>query len=258
MVASYVGQKPFNWPAAILMGGWFAAMLLLMSDAGRFVSLFGRSLRDTPLFWSTEMDFVGFALLMTPFALGALALWLMPLVDWSRSVSAALLAIGGLAMALGIVWDIQSGTAIYADRVVHREPGFFASESTESFSDITLIETACILERERRSSTRTPVIDYAAHFRSGYVLRLDVDREFILSTSRRGPKLRAVQAVDSAANRISARRAPRRDVNGRVLMDSRCIGPLASGLGVQPAEIAPLFMVNRAELREGEYTVGEP
>ncbi len=249
----YVGQKPFNWPAAILIFGWFGLALVLFGGGQTFISLFGRTLVGVPLYWWPEMSGLGFAGVIAPMVLGAFALWVMPRADWSPRLGASLVATGYVLFLLGLGWDVGSGVAVYPDRVVHRPSGWRQPTQTEHLRDVARIETACVFETGRRGQ-RLPNFDYRARFASGYDLWLNWGATLFGLNQQYEQKLRTVKAIDSAANTAGATRAPRRDINGNALGDRGCVDRLAERYGVTRGEIADLFVVHQDQLRPGEYT----
>jgi hypothetical protein len=255
VIVQYVGRKTVNWPAVVLILGSVLVGLLLTGDFKREVSLFPAALFEPPLYWWPELSFVGFASVVVPMALGVLSLWLMPRVQWLSKAGGALIALGVVSLVFGIAWEAKSGVAIYSDRSLHRDPGFNSPLKTYYFTEITHLQTACVFERRRRSYTRTPNVDYQVHFADGQMLRPSWTDGFFWEDRRYDEKLKATLAINEAANRAGARRAPRRDVEGRLLHEADCIQLLAEKISVQPQDVADLFVVHQSELRNGEYVV---
>jgi hypothetical protein len=251
-MAQDVDHAPYNWPAAVLMFGWMLLGGAYIFGGQTEISTFGRGLHDAPLIWWPEMSGVGFAATMAPFILGGLSLLIMPLVDGSRSLGGGLIAVGSALLVFGIVWDIGSGVAVYPDRVVYRTSGWGAPTRTEYLKDITRIETACVSRRSLRTG-RLPTLDYRARFMSGYDLWLARGSSYSWFAPQTGSRLRAVKAVDVAANAADAVRAPRRNIAGDLLGDRGCIDELAGKYGVKRQEIIGLFNVHRNQLRSSEY-----
>lgn len=249
----YVGHKPFNWPAAILVFGWIGLALVLFGGGATFISIFGRTLGDVPLYWWPEMSGLGFAGVLAPMVVGAFACWIMPRANWSPRLGAGLVTTGYALFLLGLSWDVGSGVALYTDRVVYRPSGWGVPAQTEHFRDIARIETACVIERGRRGQ-RQPNFAYRARFANGYDLWLNWGSTLFGLNQQYEQKLQAVKAVDRAANTAGATRAPRRDIDGDILGDRGCVDRLADRYGVTRAEIADLFSVHQDQLRPGECT----
>lgn len=255
-MVSYPGQRPFNWPAALLLGGSLCLMGALTFGGGaEVISSFRRALPETPLAWWPEMSRVGFALLAGPFLLGAVAMVIMPRVEWSKRVGSALVSIGGVLAAAGVVWDAGSGVAIYDDRIIHKTAGIDSVMQTEMLADARRIETYCVINRGRGGSRR-PEPGYVLVFNSGAVL------ELWSPGPGGGPDLpnglKHIRIINGAAERAGAVRAPHRRPDGALIGDQGCLSLLADRLGMPIAQVEPLFRVHQRELRRGEYVVAPP
>ena len=248
----YLGQKPSNWPAATLVFGWMAlAIPLFLLGGGRVISLFGRGLAEPPLFWWPGTSALGFFLSIGPMVLGALALYLMPRVDWSPRVGTGLVALGVLSAIAGIAWDAGSGVAVYADRVVHRAAGFGQAIHVDRFSDARRIETSCVVTKMRRGPWHAEP-QFTLVFRDGRGVEL-WNRGLGGAGSSWPGRLPAISRAHQTAHQAGAARAPARKPDGALIGDIGCVEQLAEQLDVPLLELAPLFVVDQSELRPGEY-----
>ena len=250
----YLGHKPFNWPAAVLVFGWIglvAPLELLGGD--RLISAFRQELPSEPLAWWPEMSFVGFLLVFTPMMLGGFA---CVLPRWSSSVwtGGALVAFGVIAFAAGVLWDASSGVALYPDKLVSRDAGFGKPLETRRFMDIRRTESSCLNVRERRSWTIKP--------RGGLTLSFVDGRRFEIWNRGGGwmdreleARFPIVERVFAAAGQAGAVQAPQRRRDGRTAFDSGCPARLADRLGVPVERVASLLSVDQTELRPSEYVV---
>lgn len=250
----YIGHKPFNWPAAVLIFGWMVAGLILFAGGDRVISLFDQGLVSTPLYWQPAMSELGFIGIVAPVVLGGVALWIMPRVDWSPKWSTWLIALGFALFLAGLAWDIRAGVAIYPDRVILRSAGWTSSNRIEYFRDINRLETACIVRHGRRG-TRTPTIDYHVWFQSGKELVLSWRWGLFSNAADDQRKLLAITAVNDGVNRAEATRAPRRDRDGQTMGSRSCVSLLASRYGARIEDVSDLFSVHRSELRPDEYRI---
>ncbi|TAJ56086.1 hypothetical protein [Brevundimonas sp.] len=249
-----LGPKPFNWPAAILVFGWigFTAALLLGGD--RLISPFRHGLPSEPLAWWPEMSIVGLLLIFTPLLLGGVAGGLPFRLKNSVRIGVGLVALGVFAFTAGVVWDANSGVALYSDQLVYRDAGFGQPLETRKFTDIRRTESSCLNVRERRSWTRKP--------RGGLTLDFGDGRRFEIwdrggGWGDRGQEARflVVERVFAAAGEAGAVRAPQRRSDGRAAFDSGCPARLANRLGVPLERVSALLVVDQSELRPDEYVV---
>jgi hypothetical protein len=254
---SYVGHKPKNWAGAVLVYGWLGASVLLIG-AGQFglldgISLFRRDLAETPLTWEAGLSFVGFAFLMSPLVLGALALWLVPASGHAPAISWTLVILGVTLPLAGWTWEARSGRALYADRVVSREAGFTSSLREHRFRDLVRVEVSCVATKRRRSSRYEAGPYYWMVFRDGY----ETDGWSLANESRQSPRafLRQLDVMHDAAEAAGVVRAPKRRSNGEALWTIGCLSRLAEQLGVTIQRLQPYLVVHQSELREGEYRV---
>lgn len=254
----FLGQKPVNWAATILVFGWMALALLgiaawLLGGLDGF-SIFRRDLTQVPLSWEPDMSFAGFVLVMSPMLLGGLACWLVPASGHDPALSRALVALGMIGVLFGLAWDARSGQALYLDRVVTRGPGFTSRLEEHRLSDVVRVEASCVRTRRRRSSGWDPGANYWVFFRDGRqveVWDLARGRERLNSTAF----LDRLDVINAAATRAGAVRAPRRRPDGKLLGNAGCVPLLAERMGVSVSRLAPFFNVQQSELREGEYIV---
>lgn len=249
------GHKPFNWPAAILIYGWmvlglFVALGVNVAEFSPFYS----ALPPGALMWRPEMSLVGLILFMSPLVFGGLALWLMPLAEYSKLAGAILVGAGVVAFAAGVTWEAGAGIAVYSDRIVHRESGFAEELRVERFADIRRVETACSSWRQRGASSFQNNPTYNVVFASGY--SADV---WTGSGSRpRGETpsaLEIVRLIDRQARAVDAVRAPARKPDGTLIGSRGCIGRLAKTLSIERSELQGLFEIHRSELHPDEFTV---
>jgi hypothetical protein len=253
-VTRYLGHKPFNWPAAVLVFGWIglsAPLQLLGGD--RLISAFRHGLPSEPLAWWPEVSFVGFVLIFTPMVLGGLA---CVLPRWSSSVwtGGALVAFGVVAFVAGVLWDASSGVALYPDKLVSRDAGFGKPLETRRFVDIRRTESSCLNVRQRWSRTGKP--------RGGFTLSFGDGRRFEIWDRGGGwmnheleARFPVVERVFAAAGQAGAVRAPQRLRDGRTAFDSGCPARLADRLGVPVERVSALLSVDQTELRPSEYVV---
>lgn len=251
----YLGHKPFNWPAAILIFGWMALGLIVGLGANvAELSPFYSSLQPDVLMWRPEMSLVGLVLFVSPMVIGGLACWLVPFSGYSRPVSLALVGSGILAFAVGVAWEAGAGVAVYSDRVVHRSSGIGAPLRAERFADIQRVETACSSYRRRGSSSPRVKPIYRVVFASGY----STDVWTGSGTLRGGRSTSAfdtVRLIDSQARAVGAVRAPARKPDGTLIGSRGCLDRLATNLSIGRGELNDLFVVHRSELKAYEYTV---
>lgn len=247
----YVGEKPVNWAAMVLVYGWMAVGGVYMLWGAGAVSMFRARLPETPLMWWPEMSFVGMVLNMSPMLFGMVAIWLVPASDWSRRISVTLVVLGVSGFIAGMVWDTGYGVALYGDRVVHRAAGFGQPLRSDRFADIRRVETSCVVTGRNGTGAEA---SYTLEFASG--ARVDIWRRGPMG-HRGSPneRLAVIQAADAAATRNGAVRAPRRKPDGTLIGDAGCIERLADTLTIPPPVISPLFNVDRSELHPGEYVV---
>lgn len=70
----FLGQKPVNWAAIILVFGWMAlgALGFVAWRLGWLegFAIFRRDLTGVPLSWEPDMSFAGFVLVMSPMLSG--------------------------------------------------------------------------------------------------------------------------------------------------------------------------------------------
>ena len=251
----YLGDKPRNWAAAVLIFGWMGFGLLGVGvwwlDLVEPLSIFRRDLPAVPLTWEGEMSWLGFILVMSPMLLGTLACWIVPASDYSAPVSWALVVIGAVGALAGVAWDLRSGTAFYGDRVVSRGPGFHSDFATHPLTEIVRVEVSCTLTRRRRSSNWTATPAYWLTFRDAY----EVDGWELATGPGRwntAETLDRLDVIHLAANAADASRAPRRRPNGALMMSERCLPMVADRMGVSVESLQPYFVVHRSELRDGE------
>lgn len=248
----YLGQKPVNWAAMTLVFGWVGVFFVYMFGGAGVFSLFRVQLPEPPLMWWPEMSFVGFVLTLSPLLFGLLAMWLVPASNWSTGISATLVALGVSCFIGGVAWDASYGVALYSDRVAHRAAGFGQPLHIDRFADIRRVETSCVVTRGRGGGSAEP--SYILEFANGD--RVDIWRGS--HSGRRGSpteRLALIQTADAAATRNGAVRASRRKPDGALIGGAGCIARLADALTIPPPIIAPLFNVDRSELRSGEYVV---
>lgn len=253
----YLGQKLFNWPAAILIIGWaLVGNAFYVFDLQGWVSTFRRALPEAPLIWWPEMSFPGFTLVLAPPLVGALSLWIVPAMDYSVRLSATLITLGAALFIAGVVWDSGAGVALYADRVVHRGLGFGRSLETELLSDIRRVETACVVTRGRYGRLSiSPVYEVVFDDETG----IDIWRGHGVASTPRVEQLEHVRMVDRAARRAGAVRARTRKPDGSLVGTPGCIPRLANRLAVPAEQIQELFAVDQSQLRPGEIaTAAEP
>ena len=233
----------------VLVYGWMAVGGVYMLWGAGAVSMFRARLPEAPLMWWPEMSFVGMALTMSPMVIGMVGIWLVPASDWWGRISVTLVALGLSGFIAGVVWDAGYGVALYGDRVVHRAAGFGQPLRSERFADIRRTETSCVATGRNGKGAEA---SYILEFTSG--ARVDIWRRGPMG--RRGSpteRLALIQAADAAAIRNGAVRAPRRKPDGALIGEPGCIARLADALTIPPPIIAPLFNVDRSELRPGEY-----
>jgi hypothetical protein len=248
----YLGQKPVNWAAMALTLGWGALFFAYMFWGAGVVSIFRAQLPEAPLMWWPEMSFVGFVLTLSPLLFGFLAMWLVPVSDWSIRVSVTLVALGVGCFIGGVAWDSSYGVALYSDRVAHRAAGFGQPPHIDRFADVRRVETGCVVMRGRGGGGADP--SYILEFTNGH--RVDIWRGSYSGTrGSAAERFAVVQAADAEVTRVGALRAPRRKPDGTLIGDVGCIERLADTLTIPPPVIAPLFGVHRSELRPGEYLV---
>jgi hypothetical protein len=254
----YLGEKPRNWAAAVLIFGWmgfgFLGVVAWSLDLLEPLSIFRRDLPAVPLTWEGEMSLLGFILVMSPMLLGILACWLVPASDYSTPVSWALVIVGAVGALAGIAWDLRSGTAFYGDRVVSRGPGFHSDFATHPLTEIVRVEVSCTLTRRRRSSSWTATPAYWLTFRDAY----EVDGWELATGPGRWnttETLDRLEVIHSATNAAGAARAPRRRPNGASMMAERCLPMVADRMGVSVERLQTYFVVHRSELRDREYTL---
>ena len=249
----YLGHKPFNWPAAVLVFGWIGLAASLLLGGDRLISAFRRGLPSEPLAWWPEMSFVGFILIFTPMMLGGLA---CVLPRWSSSVwtGGALVAFGVVTFVAGVLWDASSGVALYPDKLMFRDAGFGKPLETRRFVDIRRTESSCLNVRQRGSWTGKPRGGLTLNFGDGSRVEIWargggwMDREL----EARFP---IVERVFAAAGQAGAVRAPQRRRDGRTAFDSGCPARLADRLGVPVGRVSALLSVDQTELRPSEYVV---
>ena len=243
----YLGHRPFNWPAAVLVFGWIglsAPLQLLGGD--RLISAFRHGLPSEPLAWWPEVSFVGFVLIFTPMVLGGLA---CVLPRWSSSVwtGGALVAFGVVAFVAGVLWDASSGVALYPDKLMFRDAGFGKPLETRRFMDIRRTESSCLWTRKPRGGLTLNFGDGSRveiWARGGGWMDRELEARFPI-----------VERVFAAAGQAGAVRAPQRRRDGRTAFDSGCPARLADRLGVPVGRVSALLSVDQTELRPGEYIV---
>ena len=252
----YLGHKPFNWPAAVLVFGWMALGLIVGLGVNvAELSPFHASLPTGVLMWRPEMSLVGLVLFMSPIVLGGLACWLVPFSGYSRPISLVLVGSGILAFAVGVAWEAGAGVAVYPDRIVYRSSGIGAPLRAERFADIQRVETACSSYWRRRSSSPQVNPIYKVVFASGY--SMDVwTGSGTLRRHRAPTALDTVQLIDRQARAARAVRAPARKPDGTLIGSRGCPDLLAERLSVERSELEALFEVHQSELRPNEYVVG--
>ena len=249
----YLGHKPFNWPAAVLVFGWIGLSVPMLLGGSRLISAFRQGLPSEPLAWWPEMSFVGFALTFTPLMLGGLACVVPP---WTRSrrTGVGLVALGVVAFAAGTLWDASSGVALYPDKLMYRDAGLGQPLETRSFMDIRRTESSCVIVRQRGSRAGKPRGGLTLNFGDGR--RFEIwDRGGGWMDREREPRLPVVERIFAAAGQAGAVRAPQRRSDGRTAFDSGCPARLADRLGVPVERISALLVVDQSELRPGEYVV---
>jgi hypothetical protein len=252
-VTRYLGHKPFNWPAAVLVFGWIGLATPLLLGGDRLISAFRRGLPSEPLAWWPEMSFVGLILILTPMMLGGLA---CVLPRWSSSVwtGGALVAFGVMAFAAGVLWDASSGVALYPDKLMYRDAGLGKPLETRMFIDIRRTESSCLNVRHRRSWSVKPRGGLTLNFGDGR--RLEVwDRGGGWMDRELEARFPIVERVFAAAGQAGAVRAPQRRSDGRTAFDSGCPARLADRLGVPVERVSSLLSVDQTELRPSEYVV---
>lgn len=238
----------------VLIFGWVGLLLLVIAAfkvSG--LSPFHASIPPGALQWDQGMSLWGFLLLSAPFALGALAIWLVPWTGYAPLAGRSLVAAGAVSFVLGLLWISRTGHAIYPDRILHRDSSF-AELRTERFEDIARVEVACVLVRPRRSSTKHPSPLYRLVFKSGY--SVDVWERGGFTWGRpETPIIDIVRRVDRAARQAGAVRAPARKPDGSLIGDAGCLTRLAADQGFDLDELQRLFEVEMSELRFGEYVL---
>lgn len=246
----YLGHKPVNWAAsALIFGGMVGSAAYILWGAGA-VSIFRAMLPSSPLMWWPRMSFIGFFLTMSPLALGALALWLVPVSDWSVKVSVGLVASGVVLFICGIAWDSGSGVALYSDRVVYRVAGFREPLRIGRFADIRRVETSCVVRRGRNRGGAEP--SYILQFGDGE--RIDIwSGSYSSQRGNASARFAFVRAANAAAMRAGAIRAPRRKPDGTLIGDPGCVSLLAKRLKVPEQVVGSLFSLHQSELFPGEY-----
>ena len=251
----YLGHRPFNWPAAVLVFGWMALGLIVGLGVNvAELSPFYYSLPPGVLMWRPEMSLVGLVLFMSPMVLGALACWLVPFSGYSRPISLVLVGSGILAFAVGVAWEAGAGVAVFPDRIVYRSSGIGAPLRAERFADIQRVETACSNYRGRRSSSLRASPTYNVVFASGYAT--DVWKGSGTLRGRRAPTaLDTVRLIDRHARAVGAVRAPARKPDGTLIGTRGCLDRLAENLSIRRGELSDLFEVHQSELRPNEYLV---
>ncbi len=252
----YLGHKPFNWPAAVLVFGWMVLGLIVGLGVNvSELSPFYNSLPPGVLMWRPEMSLVGLVLFLSPMVLGGLACWLVPFSGYSRPISLVLVGSGILAFAVGVAWEAGAGVAVYSDRIVYRSSGIGAPLRAERFADIQRVETACSSYRSRGSSSLRANPIYKVVFASGY--STDLWRGSGTHRGHRAPTaLDTVRLIDRQARAVSAVRAPARKPDGTLIGTRGCLDRLAENLSIRRGELNDLFEVHQSELNPHEYTVG--
>lgn len=254
MAERRLGQKPFNWPAAVLVIGWMGlTFALLILGGNRAISTFGRNLPSPPVVWWPEMSALGFFLLFGPFVLSAVAIFVVPLTGWSRRVGGVLIALGAVSAAAGVAWDAGSGVAVYRHQVVHREAGFGEALRVDRFADAERIETACVITRRRRGPRRAEP-RFRLVFSGGRGVEL-ANRGLGGAGGTLAERLSIIRLAHQAAREGGAVRAPARKPDGSMIGSRGCVARLANERDLPLAEIAPLFVVDQSELRPDEYVV---
>jgi hypothetical protein len=251
---SDLDQKPYNWPATVLVFGWMGLSAFLLFGGNRLISPFLSALPSEPLAWWPEMSVVGLVLTVTPMLLGGLAFWLPLRMIRSVRMGIGLVVFGFLVFAAGVVWDANSGVALFPDRLAYRDAGFGQPLEIRKFADIRRTESSCLNVRQRRSWTRKP--------RGGLTLNFGDGRRFEIwdrggGWGDRGQEARLpiVERVFAAAGEAGAVRAPQRRSDGSTAFDSGCPARLADRLGVPLERVSALLVVNQSELRPDEYVV---
>ncbi|WP_439473149.1 hypothetical protein [Brevundimonas sp.] len=248
----YLGQKPVNWAAMVLVYGWMAVGGVYMLWGAGAVSMFRAGLAEAPLMWWPEISFVGLVLTLSPLLFGFLAMWLVPVSDWSIRLSVTLVALGVGFFIGGVAWDSSYGVALYSDRVAHRAAGFGQPLHIDRFADVRRVETGCVVMRGRGGGGADP--SYILEFANGH--RVDIWRGSYSGTrGSAAERFAVVQAADAEVVRVGALRAPQRKPDGTLIGDVGCIERLADTLTIPPPVISPLFGVHRSELRPGEYEI---
>ena len=255
-MSRYLGHKPFNWPAAVLVFGWMALGLIVGLGVNvAELSPFYNSLPPGVLMWRPEMSLVGLVLFLSPMVLGGLACWLVPFSGYSRPISLVLVGSGILAFAVGVAWEAGAGVAVYPDRIVYRSSGIGAPLRAERFADIQRVETACSSYRRRRFSSLQTDPTYELVFASGY--STDVwDGAGRQNGARRTNVFEVVRLIDQQARAVGAIRAPARKPDGTLIGTRGCLDRLAENLSIRRGELNDLFEVHQSEFNPLEYTVG--
>jgi hypothetical protein len=253
-VIRYLGHKPFNWPAAVLIFGWMGLGLVVGLGVNvAELSPFHWFLPPGVLVWRPEMSPVGLALFIVPMLLGGLACWLVPFSGYSRSISLGLVGSGILAFAVGMAWEAGAGVAIYPDRIIYRSSGIGVPLRTERFADIQRVETACSSYRRRRSSSWQINPIYEVVFASGY--STDVWRGAgTLRGNQRTNVIDTVRMIDRQARAAGATRAPARKPDGTLIGSAGCLDRLAENLLIGRGDLDALFQIDQSELKEHEYS----